>query len=256
MRLDQTLGRASAHQVVVRVQLRGPNGVEVRECPAPEFEPSDRGVAMGAVFIPWARIYRYDTIVEQGFIPEGHEAETRTLQRVVFEDESGVARTIEVPLDRYETGPWNLTLVIERTVDRQRGRLSIRKVCIPWGRVIESERVFTVPDAQAPADDGTIERPTDAPDPTIREWFQRTGDDAEEDLGVAEGSEPEGDAPIVRDAPTPDPQDAPAGLDESDDGIEPERKGSDDEPTADRSGRRLADVFEIPDAEPEPERTG
>jgi hypothetical protein len=219
MRLDQTLGRASAHQVVVRVQLRGADGVEVRECPAPDFEPSDRGVTMGSVFVPWGRIYRYDTIVEQGFIPEGQETETKTLQRVVFEDESGVARTIEVPLDRYESGPWNLTLVIERTVDRARGRLSIRKVCIPWARVIETERVFTVPDAQPAAGDGIVERPEDTPDPTIREWFERAKSDADE------------------------PGEAGSG---------------DDEPATVSPGRGLADVFDVPEAqpEPEPERTG
>lgn len=229
MRLDQTLGRASAHQVVVRVQMRGPNGVEVRECPAPEFEPSDRGVALGAVFVPWARIYRYDTIVEQGFIPEGQETETRTLQRVVFEDESGIARTIEVPLDRYESGPWNLTLVIERKVDRQRGRLSIRKVCIPWGRVIETERVFTVPDAQPSADDGMAERAVVEPDPSVREWFERSDDEGE---------------------------DAATELDRGDEPAEAEGERLEDVPAPVRSKRSIADVFEVPDVEPEPERTG
>lgn len=214
MRLDQTLGHASAHQVVVRVQMRGPNGVEVRECPAAEFEPGDRGVAMGAVFVPWARIFRYDTIVEQGFIPEGHEQETRTLQRVVFEDESGVARNIEVPLDRYEAGPWNLTIVIERKVDRQRGRLTIRKVCIPWARVIETERVFTVPDAQAVSED---------PDPTIREWF-------------GQGA-------------TEDPDDDPVDAEPSD-----EEQVVEVPSDADRHVHSLADVFKVPEAEPE--RTG
>lgn len=224
MRLDQTLGHASAHQVVVRVQMRGPDGVEVRECPAAEFEPSDRGVTMGAIFVPWQRIYRYDTIVEQGFIPEGHETETRTLQRVVFEDEGGVARSVEVPLDRYETGPWHLTIVIERKVDRQRGSLSIRKVCIPWGRVIETERVFTVPDAQE------VPEP---PDPTVKEWF--------------DGTE-------LEDGADDEPADVVAALDATDDVVVVATTERGD---AERDAA-LAKLFEIPEAEPtpEPERTG
>lgn len=212
MRLDQTLGHASAHQVVVRVQMRGPSGVEVRECPADEFEPNDRGVAMGAVFVPWARIYRYDTIVEQGFIPEGHDRETPTIQRVVFEDERNVPRTIEVPLDRYEAGPWTLTLVIERSVDRRRGRLSIRKVCIPWGRVIESERIFTVPDA-APADAEAAPIASE-PDPEILEWFaQAEREESEADPVDAAPTEAASDgADDVGSPPEPHPAEPrPAG---------------------------------------------
>jgi alkylated DNA nucleotide flippase Atl1 len=171
MRLEQTLGPASAPHVVVRVQMRGPAGTEVRECRSAEFELSDRGVTMGTVVVPWHRVLRYDTIVEQPIMPEedGREG-SGTLQRVVFEDDAGEVRSIEVPISRYEAGPWTLTVVMERELDRRRGTASTRKVHIPWGRVVESERVFKVPEVDEVGPPAAA-RP--APDPRVRAWFEQ-----------------------------------------------------------------------------------
>jgi hypothetical protein len=54
-----------------------------------------------------------------------------------------------VPYDRFESGPWSVTMVAEREVHADRGELWIRKISIPWHRIIETERIFTVPDASS-----------------------------------------------------------------------------------------------------------
>jgi hypothetical protein len=146
MRVEPSLERSSAHRAVVRVILQGPDGVSEREVASADFEPSERGLGMGPVLVPWARVFRYDLVVRQAFVPDAEEGGSRAVQRVIYEDEEGLQRRIEVPFDRFESGPWSVTMVAEREVDAERRELVIRRISIPWHRVIETERIFSVPD--------------------------------------------------------------------------------------------------------------
>src|SRR5918996_3969736 len=147
MQLEPALTHATGQRAVVKVILNGRHGVTEREVPSADFEPSERGLAMGPLLVPWARVFRYDLMVQQPFVPEAEDEGSRAMQRVVYDDEAGRQQTIEVPYDRFESGPWSVTMVVEREVHADRGELWIRKISIPWHRIIETERIFTVPDA-------------------------------------------------------------------------------------------------------------
>jgi hypothetical protein len=147
MQIEPTLEQAVGRRAIVKVTLAGREGITEREVPSADFEAGERGVSMGPLLVPWARVFRYDLIVQQPFVPDAEDEGSRAMQRVVYEDEAGHQRTIEVPFDRFESGPWSVTLVAEREIDADRGELSIRKISIPWHQIIETERIFTVPEA-------------------------------------------------------------------------------------------------------------
>lgn len=147
MRMEPALEQATAHPVVVRVVLESRDGIGEREVPSAEFEAVDRGLSMGPLLVPWARVFRYEMIVHQAFSPDVDEAGSRVMQRVIYQDERGSVQTIEVPLDRFESTPYAVTMVADREVDADKGEVRIRKVSIPWHRVIETERIFAVPEA-------------------------------------------------------------------------------------------------------------
>ncbi len=139
---------AAGHRAVVKVVLEGQQGITDREVSASEFEATERGLTMGSLLVPWVRVFRYDTIVRQAFVPDAVEAGSRVKQRVVYQDERGLSKVMEVALDRFEAGQWAVTMLAAREVDAERGELLIRKISIPWHRVIETERIFAVPDPE------------------------------------------------------------------------------------------------------------
>jgi hypothetical protein len=149
--MEPALARAAATHVVVTVVVEGRSGIEERQVSPSEFEAVERGLSMGPILVPWARVFRYETTFHQA-IPAGSVDEgSRVMQRVVYQDERGLARTLEVPLDRFENGPHAVTMVGDREVDADRGEIRIRRISIPWHRVIETERIFSVPEARPAA---------------------------------------------------------------------------------------------------------
>lgn len=149
MPTEPALQPSSGIRTVVTVTFDGRDGIAEREVSAADFEPTERGVTMGSLLVPWTRVFRYDLRTRQPFVPDAEDGGSRATQRVVYEDEHGTRRAIEVPYDRFEGGPWALTVVTEREVDAARGELFIRKTTIPWHRVVETERIFAVPEASA-----------------------------------------------------------------------------------------------------------
>jgi hypothetical protein len=147
MQMEPALQRVGTHRVVVKVTLEGRDGVGEREIPSAEFETTERGLTMGPVLVPWARVFRYEMIVHQAFVADEPELGSRVMQRVVYQDERGRSQVIEVPLDRFEHGPWAVTVLADREIHADQGEILIRKVSIPWHRVIETERIFAVPEA-------------------------------------------------------------------------------------------------------------
>lgn len=132
---------------MVKVILQGRGGIGERDVSSADFEPTERGLSLGSLLVPWARVFRYDLVTRQAFVPDHEDPGSRAMQRVVYEDEHGDQRTIEVPFDRFESGPWSVTMVVEREVDTDRGELHIRRVSIPWHRIIETERILPLPNA-------------------------------------------------------------------------------------------------------------
>lgn len=153
MRMEPALEHAAGTRVVVRITLEGPDGIREREAPSAEFEANDRGLSIGPLLIPWARVFRYDVTVHQTFVPDADEGTSRVMQRVVYQDERGNSQTIEVPLDRFENGLYAATMVADREFDAERGEIRIRKISIPWHRIIEAERIFAVPEAKPSSSD-------------------------------------------------------------------------------------------------------
>lgn len=149
MRIEPSVEGTASDRAIVRVVLQGPDGITQREVPSADLEPSERGLALGPVVVPWARVFRYDLIVRQAFVPDAEDESSRAVQRVMYEDEDGRQQTLEVPFDRFEAGPWSVTIVAEREVHAARQELHIRKTSIPWHRIIETERLFAVPEANS-----------------------------------------------------------------------------------------------------------
>src|SRR3990170_6324454 len=114
MQMEPALEHAAGQRAVVRVTLEGRDGIGQREVHSGDFEATERGITLGAVLVPWVRVYRYDLVVRQAFVPDVEEGGSRAMQRVVYQDERGRAQTIEVPQDRFESGPWAVTMVAER----------------------------------------------------------------------------------------------------------------------------------------------
>jgi aromatic ring hydroxylase len=148
MRIERAMEHAAGRRAVVKVVLEGQQGITDREVPASEFEATERGLTMGSVLVPWVRVFRYDTIMRQVFAPDVVEGGSRVKQRLVYQDERGLSQVIEVALDSFEASAWAVTVLAEREVDAERGELVTRKISIPWHRVIETERIFAVPEPE------------------------------------------------------------------------------------------------------------
>jgi alkylated DNA nucleotide flippase Atl1 len=136
-------------QVQVRVEFSDvpAKGTATHEAPSSEFEASDRGVQIGALFVPWARVVEYDWTVRQEVFEGLRENGAAALRvRVVVDDDTSDGRVYEVPGDRFEAGPWTVMLLIDRHVDAEAGALVIQKLFVPWHRVVSVERYTARPD--------------------------------------------------------------------------------------------------------------
>lgn len=66
---------------------------------------------------------------------------TRQLQvRVVVRDTDGVREHI-VPADRFDVGPWSVSMMVPDRVEPDAAAVIYRRLTIPWARVIEYERL-------------------------------------------------------------------------------------------------------------------
>jgi len=139
---------AHAH-ATVRVSITDPDGRDpiVHEIPTSEFETTERGVSIRSLFVPWHRVLRYRWEIRQESVPDLGDAPARSRIRVRVDDGTPGGETFTVPADRYEGGPWAVSLLVERHVEPEAGVLVVDKVFVPWGRVVEVERLR----AEAPA---------------------------------------------------------------------------------------------------------
>jgi hypothetical protein len=140
------------NQVMMRVEYRDvpSKGLVTTEVHSGDFEAGERGVQVGSLMIPWQRVHEYDWIVRQE-AAEGADptrAAARLRVRVVLDDGSPDGIVHEVPADRFESGMYAATLLIDRHVEPEAGVMVIQKLSIPWHRVVSVERFTGRPDLE------------------------------------------------------------------------------------------------------------
>jgi hypothetical protein len=137
-------------QAMIRLEYRDVpgKGLVTTEVPSGEFEAAERGVQVGMLMIPWPRVHEYDGIVRQEIVDSGDptRAAARLRVRVVVDDGTPEGVAYEVPADRFESGPYVLTVLIDRHVEPEAGVLVIQKLSVPWHRVVSVERFTGRPD--------------------------------------------------------------------------------------------------------------
>jgi hypothetical protein len=130
--------------VTARLRLLDPWGGEdiERELPLAELETSERGVAVGAAFYPWRRVVSYEwEIVEHA--SEAALARPRQLMvRVLTQSTDGGVEEHRVAADRFEVGPWTVSMLVPERVEPDGQRAVFRRVTVPWHRVLEYERML------------------------------------------------------------------------------------------------------------------
>jgi hypothetical protein len=137
--LDQVRNATSS----LRVTTEDPDGGAplVRDVASDAFETTERGVFMGPLFVPWHRVIRYHRELRQEFVTAVGEAPSKARIRIRVDDGSPSGNTIVVAADRFEGGPWTISMLVDRHVEPEQGVLVVDKVFIPWSRVIEYERL-------------------------------------------------------------------------------------------------------------------
>ena len=140
------------NQVMMRVEYRDvpSKGLVTTEVHSGDFEAGERGVQAGSLIIPWQRGHEYDWIVRQEAAegPDPTRAAARLRVRVVLDDGTPEGIVHEVPADRFESGMYAATLLIDRHVEPEAGVMVIQKLSIPWHRVVSVERFTARPDLE------------------------------------------------------------------------------------------------------------
>ena len=102
-----------------------------------EFEPTEHGLLIGLLLIPWHRVRRYAwTLSPRDYVSEtnGH-ARAKVRLSLHGQDE------LVVLAERFETGSWTVSVVMDDFVDAETGLVHRTRLFVPWHRVIEYERM-------------------------------------------------------------------------------------------------------------------
>jgi len=115
-------------------------GVAVQDVPTESFEATERGIMLnGRTIVPWHRVIRYVRDVVQ---PLGEpELMTHAEVRAWLDDGSGSGETLKVRADRFDPGPWTADLLVVDAVNIEAATIHLKKIHVPWGRILEYERV-------------------------------------------------------------------------------------------------------------------
>ena len=151
---------------VVRVKIRRAHGTDtdVREVPFSELEPSEHGITMKRVFVPWHRIEEYGWEVRRPPDAEVGSSRSRASVRVVIDDGSREGATYSLPSDRFEIGPWSVSFLLDRRIEPDEGVLVSDRLVFPWHRVLEYERIIHGDDAGLIASTGATSTTPSRPD--------------------------------------------------------------------------------------------
>jgi len=124
---------------LVRARLSDGREIEVR---AAELDPSDRGVALRELFLPWHRILEYRTRVRRPLEALADDRRSRILIRLVVDDRGDGEQTFTLPASRFESDAWCVTILVEG--DAEPGGVTAERVTFPWHRVVEYERIARI----------------------------------------------------------------------------------------------------------------
>lgn len=135
---------------VYRVHLADPGGrVSVIDVPADAFESTERGIVLGSTTVPWHRVLRYTRELTQ---PIDDSFRTHAEMRVWLDDGTDEGETIHLRADRFEQSALTADLVVERALNVEAGIFHLTKIYVPWGRVLEFERLPVAVEAPARPD--------------------------------------------------------------------------------------------------------
>lgn len=125
-----------------RVHLADPRGrVSIQDVPTDLFEATERGITLHSTkVVPWHRVLRYTREVTHSLGDPG--LSTHTEIRAWVDDGSPAGETFTVRADRFDPGPWTADFLIEGAVNVETATLHLTKIHVPWGRVLEYERMF------------------------------------------------------------------------------------------------------------------
>lgn len=125
---------------IYRVHLADPGGrSSMLDVPTEDFESTERGIALGSTtVVPWHRVIRYTREVVQAV---DDTFLTRAEIRAWLDDGSDEGERILVRADRFDAGAWTADFLVERTLDIEAGMVHLTKIHVPWGRVLEYERL-------------------------------------------------------------------------------------------------------------------
>ena len=124
-----------------RVHLVDPGGqISIHDVPTDAFEATERGLTLNsATVIPWHRVVRYVRDVAQ---PLGEpELSSHAEVRVWLDDGSETGETMRIRADRFDPGPWTMDFLVVEAVNVEAATIHMKKVYVPWGRVLEYERM-------------------------------------------------------------------------------------------------------------------
>jgi len=126
---------------VYRVHLTDPGGgVTIQDVPTESFEATERGLMLnGTTVVPWHRVIRYVRDVVQ---PLGEPELTMHAEvRAWLDDGTETGETMRTRADRFDPGPWTADLLVVEAVNIEAATIHLKKIHVPWGRVLEYERV-------------------------------------------------------------------------------------------------------------------
>ncbi|HUF58465.1 MAG TPA: hypothetical protein VMR89_03130 [Actinomycetota bacterium] len=115
-------------------------GVAIQDVPTESFEATERGIMLnGRTIVPWHRVIRYVRDVVQPL--EEPELMTHAEVRAWLDDGSESGETLKVRADRFDPGPWTADLLVVDAVNIEAATIHLKKIHVPWGRILEYERV-------------------------------------------------------------------------------------------------------------------
>jgi hypothetical protein len=148
---------SAANPNVYRIELAGPGGrVRTLEVPTDAFETTDHGLVLGSTVVPWHRVLRYSREVTQQIDPSfRRHAEIR----LWVDDGTSEGEVMSIRADRFDQTPYTVDVAVERALNVEAGLFHLIKLSIPWGRVLEYERLPAVEAAPEPAAGSMPARP-------------------------------------------------------------------------------------------------
>lgn len=141
--MDEMADIVPSTALTVRLRLRDLFGGDdvIREMAMSELEPSERGVGVGPMFYPWRRVVSYEWELVEPTTDEPVARPRQLIVRVLVQGVEG-PEEFRVAADRFELGPWTVSLTVLERVEPERGRTVFRRIAVPWHRILEYERLL------------------------------------------------------------------------------------------------------------------